>query len=274
MTENRVDGGSLVGILLPVVAVLALAGGIAFFASGAREVPAHSAPAEVPLAQLTNSLGMQFVQIPAGRFLMGSDAEGYGPEHEVQVPAFYLGVHEVTQAQWQAVMGYNPSAFPDPSRPVEQVSWLDVQAFLEELNRREGTNRYRLPSEAEWEYAARAGGTGRFFFGDDVASLRRFAWFGVGEHRGTRSVGTLRPNPWGLYDVYGNVWEWVQDCWHDNYTGAPADGRVWGGAECQLRGLRGGGWNNQSAQLGSAVRGSYDVRFGDRSNGFRVALAP
>ncbi len=274
MIQEREEAVGLLGMLLPVLVVLALAGGIAFFASSRDEGGAPVQPAAEPLARITNSLGMQFVQIPAGQFVMGSDALGYGPQRSVSVVTFYLGVHEVTQAQWEAVMGYNPSAFRDPNRPVEQVSWLEVQTFLEQLNLREGTNRYRLPSEAEWEYAARAGSSSRFFFGNEVAPLRRYAWFGAGSHRGTRQVGTLKANRWGLHDIYGNVWEWVQDCWRESYEGAPADARAWSEPNCPSRSLRGGGWNNQPSLLGSAVRGSYDVRFGDMSNGFRVALAP
>ncbi len=273
MMEKREEAAGLVGVLLPVVVVLLLAGGIAYVAGKGVGQSSEVVAEPLVLKRITNSLGMQFVEIPAGRFVMGSEALGYGPEREVSVASFYMGVHEVTQAQWEAVMGFNPSAFRGASRPVEQVSWLDAQAFLEQLNLREGTNRYRLPSEAEWEYAARAGTTTRFFFGDDAAPLRRFAWFGAGEHRGSRVVGGLKSNPWGLHDLYGNVWEWVQDCWYDSYEGAPADARVRGGRDCQLGTLRGGGWNNRPSLLGSAVRGSYDVRFGDRSNGLRIVLA-
>ncbi len=272
MSESDQAGRRLVVVLAPVVMVLLLATVAAFWAAGRTDTTEKSVAPEVPLSYVTNSLGMKFVRIPAGEFTMGDDSLGFGPERTVRVGSFLMGVHEVTQAQWQAVMGYNPSRFPGPQRPVEQVSWLDVQSFLEQLNIREGTNRYRLPSEAEWEYAARAGSQGRFFFGDDPGGLRRFAWFGANENRGTRTVGSLRPSPWGLYDIYGNVWEYVQDCWHEDYRNAPRDARVWGGVNCQLRGLRGGGWNNRADTLGSAVRGSYDARFGDISNGFRVVL--
>ena len=273
MTEKNVNEGSPVGLLLSALIILLVAAGLSFLVGGQRGAGEASQVAQDELEYITNSLGMQFVRLPAGRFTMGDEGLGYGPEREVGVGAFYMGVHEVTQAQWEAVMGYNPSHFQDPRRPVDSVPWLDVQIFLEQLNVLEGTNRYRLPSESEWEYAARAGSESRFFFGEDASLLRRFAWFGANQNRGTRAVGSLQPSPWGLYDIYGNVWEWVQDCWHESYLGAPSDSRSWGGMECQQAGLRGGGWNNKADNMDSVARGSYGVRFGDVSNGFRVVLS-
>jgi formylglycine-generating enzyme required for sulfatase activity len=259
-------------LVVGVVLVLALAGGLATL--GFKQV----AKRDQVLKQLdkletrSNDLGMQLVKVPNGSFVMG-DAD-HGPTRKVRVPSFYIGTREVTQAQWQAVMGYNPSAYKDPLRPVENVTWLETQSFLERLNRLEGTNKYRLPSEAEWEYAARAGSKGRYFFGDDPGQLRRYAWFGAGERQGTEPVGQRLPNPWGLYDIYGNVWEWVQDCWHPDYTNAPGDSRVWGGRNCTQRVVRGGGWANQADYLGSTIRGAYDPKFEDVSNGFRVVMEP
>ena len=258
-------------LLMAVLAVLVLAGLIAALGLWRQGVE-QGLVAEQSLESVTNSIGMQLVHIPAGKFVMGEDAPGRGPVREVQVAPFYMGVYEVTQAQWQAVMGFNPSEYQDPRRPVEQVTWLQVQAFLEELNRLEGTNKYRLPSEAEWEYAARAGSQGRYFFGAEAGWLGRYALFGV--TNGTRPVGSKYPNPWGLYDVYGNVWEWVQECWHDDYTGAPDDSRVWGGGDCSQRTLRGGGWSNRANYMESTARGSYSPTSEDVNNGFRVAMAP
>lgn len=267
-TEER----RAIQLVIGVVVVLALAGGLASL--GYQQVAKRQQLMERldELETVTNSIGMQLVKVPGGSFTMGSEA--YGPTREVEVMPFYIGTHEVTQAQWQAVMGYNPSLFKDPRRPVENVTWLEVQGFLEELNRREGTNKYRLPSEAEWEYAARAGSESRFFFGDDPGQLRRYAWFGVDSRSGTAPVGQRLPNRWGLYDVYGNVWEWVQDCWHDDYSGAPDDSRVWGGGDCSQRVVRGGGWANRAGYLGSALRGTYEAKFEDASNGFRVVMTP
>ncbi len=269
MSEQVNEGRSPVTLIVAVMAILLLAGGLAWW--GVQHRAQHAVAPDEGLEVLTNSLGMQLVKIPAGRFTMGEDKAGRGPQREVDVATFYISTHEVTQAQWMAVMGENPSNFPDPRRPVEQVTWLAVQSFLEELNRREGTNQYRLPTEAEWEYAARAGSDTRYFFGDEPASLRRYAWFG--QSKSTRPVGEKAPNPWGLYDIYGNVWEWVQECWHDDYRDAPADGRLWGGGDCTHRTLRGGGWNGSADYQGSTVRGSYPVSGEDMNNGFRVVLA-
>ena len=125
-------------------------------------------------------------------------------------------------------MGDNPSYFTgDDNLPVERVSWDNVQRFITKLNDKEGTSKYRLPSEAEWEYACRAGTTTRYSFGDNESELGEYAWYSSNSDSQTHPVGQKRANPWGLYDMHGNVWEWVQDCWHDSYSGAPADGRAW-----------------------------------------------
>ncbi len=265
-------------LVVPALLVVALALFLAWILSQLRDTAAGDAEQAGALRVFTNSIGMQFVALPGGTFWMGSP-EGVGlpeerPRRQVRVAPFYMGRHEVTQAQWERVMGYNPSAHRGPRRPVEQVTWHEVQAFLRALNRLEGTTKYRLPSEAEWEYAARAGTETRWFFGDDPSLLHRYAWFGQRGDVGPRAVGRGAPNPWGLYDVYGNVWEWVQDCWHGNYEGAPADGRVWAGGDCSLRMLRGGGWNSPAEYARSAVRGSYAPELNDMANGFRVARSP
>lgn len=257
-------------IVLPVLTVIAVALLLAV-------VPGRHADKPRPpgLQPLVNSVGIVLVPIPGGIFTMGSKpgagAADESPSHVVRVAPFYLGKYEVTQAQWQAVMGYNPSTYQHPQRPVDQVTWLEVQSFISRLNRLEGTTLYRLPSEAEWEYAARAGTTTKWFFGDDPAPLNRYAWFGQQGDIGTQPVGGRAPNPWGLYDMYGNVWEWVQDCWHGNYDKAPHEGTVWSGGDCSLRMLRGGGWNSPLDYVRSAVRGSYSPQLNNPDNGFRLA---
>ena len=161
---------------------------------------------------------IEFVWIEPGTFLMGAADLGF-TEHEVTISrGFYLGKYEITQGQWESVMGSNPSYFGGSNRPVEQVSWNDVQEFIGRLNEAAGEEVYRLPTEAEWEYACRAGTTTRWSFGDDEGQLGEYAWYtGNNSPYGTKEVGTKRPNPWGLYDMHGNVWEWCQD-WYGSYT--------------------------------------------------------
>ena len=228
---------------------------------------------------LVNSLGMVFVRIPAGEFRMGSDkgSDDEKPVHLVRISRpFDFGMFPVTQGQWRAVMQGNPSAFAgDPRRPVEQVSWRDVQDFIRRLNFRERGVAYHLPTEAEWEYAARAGSTMAYCFGDDARQLERYARYDKNSGRTTYPVGQLRPNTWGLYDIHGNVWEWVQD-WYDGNTyarrgtaGAAAVDPT-GPLTGSNRVRRGGSWNRDAGRCRAAVRGFAvpGVRGGDL--GFRL----
>lgn len=191
---------------------------------------------------------MDFVLIPAGEFDMGrlSNEEGdidETPVHRVNISkSFYLSKYEVTQKQWCEIMGINPSYFIGDDLPVETVSWIDVQDFIQKLNEKEGFDKYRLPTEAEWEYSARAGTTTRYTFGDDVSSLGDYAWYGGNSGSKTHEVGQKNPNPWGLYDIHGNILEWVQDSYHGTYNGAPIDGSAWE-IDGSRRVLRGGAWN-------------------------------
>jgi len=167
-----------------------------------------------PEPRLVDRFGISFVLIQAGTFQMGSDHGNNDekPVHTVRLSRpFYLGIYPVTQRQWEAVTGSNPSRFQGPEHPVEQVSWDKAQEFIRSLNTHEGRTLYRLPTEAEWEYAARAGTTGDYCFGDDVTELALYAWYEDNARGTTHPVGQLRPNAWELYDMHGNVWEWVQD---------------------------------------------------------------
>jgi formylglycine-generating enzyme required for sulfatase activity len=195
--------------------------------------------------ELGNGVTLEMISIPKGAFLMGSP-EGQGdesekPQHPVTVSSFSIGKYPVTQAQWQAVMGNNPSEFKGENNPVEQVSWEEAVQFCQKLSEQTG-KAYRLPSEAEWEYACRAGTTTQYSFGDDEGLLEQYAWYDKNSEGKTHPVGEKKPNEWGLHDLHGNVWEWCQDKWHQNYKDAPGDGRAWEEGKSDNRLLRGGSW--------------------------------
>jgi len=175
------------------------------------------------------------------------------PLHTVHISKpFYLGRYEVTQGQWQIIMEHNRSRFQgDATLPVERVSWEDVQEFLPRLNAKEGTSTYRLPTEAEWEYAARAGTTTVYSFGNDARQLGEYAWYRKNSGDQTHPVGQKKPNAWGLYDMHGNVWEWVQD-WYGAYSaGAVVDPAGPSAGSDRVR--RGGSWYD----LASSSRSAY-----------------
>ena len=200
----------------------------------------------------------EMVNLPGGKFEMGSkkgrflfmSIDDEQPVHSVTLKPFLIGKYPVTQLQWEAVMGSNPSKFKGPNRPVENVSWDEVQSFLRILG-----NGFRLPSEAEWEYAARGGTNTEYSFGDNKSLLDEYAWFFSKSGSGTHPVGEKKPNPFGLFDMHGNVWEWVEDHWHDNYNGAPTDGSAWVDADtAAFRVVRGGGWFDFAVSCRSAIR--------------------
>ncbi len=223
----------------------------------------------------------EMVAIPAGTFLMGRKADPFSneqqppaneqPQHEVKVKSFALGKYEVTQEQWFALMGDNPSYNKGRPLPVENVSWDDIQVFLGKLNAKTG-KRYRLPTEAEWEYAARAGSTTLYSFGDDVAQLSRYGWYAANALSKTHPIGEKLPNQFGLHDMAGNVWEWVQDCYNENYNGAAADGIAAAGPEDCDRVVRGGSWESGADFLRPAFRGRVRPTHRVLNLGFRVAL--
>ncbi|MBF0115157.1 MAG: formylglycine-generating enzyme family protein [Magnetococcales bacterium] len=230
------------------------------------------------IPSIRDANGMEFILIPAGRFLMGTpfaaDVNGDEmPQHEVTISRpFYLGRYEVTQAEWEAVMRDNPSAFKGMDRPVDSVSWEEVQAFIDKLNERAGAVVYRLPSEAEWEYAARAGSTTGRYWGDDGAEMERHAWYADNSGKRSHPVGQLRPNAWGLYDMLGNVWEWCQD-WYSPKSYA-AEERIdpQGPSEGGGRVLRGGGWNGYASHIRSAYRFELNPAHRRRNLGVRLVM--
>jgi formylglycine-generating enzyme required for sulfatase activity len=231
--------------------------------------------------ELTVDLGggvkIDFVLIPAGSFQMG-DEKGKSnekPVHKVNITKpFYLGKYEVTQEQWQAVMGSNPSHFKGPKNPVEQVSWDNCQAFLNKLNEksRSGGVKFGLPTEAQWEYACRAGTTTQYSVGDDPAKLGDYAWWKENAEKTTHPVGQKKPNAWGLYDMHGNVFEWCAD-WYAAYSNSSVDDST-GPTSGSDRVLRGGCWSFDAGLCRSAFRFIGTPAFRFHILGFRVASVP
>jgi len=244
----------------------------------------RSAQAQYFRENLGNGVTLDMVAIPGGTFLMGSPNSEEGrqdsesPQHSVTIAPFHMGKFAVTQAQYQAIVGKNPSGFKGEKRPVEQVSWHDAITFCQKLSEKTG-NLYRLPSEAEWEYACRAGTTTPFYFGEtittDLVNFDGNSTYGSapkGIYREqTIDVGSFPPNGFGLYDMHGNVWEWCEDHGHSNYQGAPTNGSAWTtGGDSNYRSLRGGSWVSNPRRCRSAFRGNNrpDGRYNDI--GFRV----
>jgi formylglycine-generating enzyme required for sulfatase activity len=232
--------------------------------------------------RLKNSLGMEFVWIEPGTFMMGSRWNERGSflqehhKHEVTLTrGYYLQTTPVTQGQWKAVMGDNPSGFKDkgPDYPVEKVSWNAVQIYIQilaELVKRE----CRLPTEAEWEYACRAGSQTAYSFGTGADELDQYAWFEGNSGGSTRPVGQLKPNPWGLYDMHGNVLEWCHDRYGEEYPHGPVtdptgpDNR----GNKNNRVIRGGGWRYKARICRSAFRVGIDPDDQSDAIGFRLVM--
>lgn len=241
----------------------------------------------------------ELVRLQGARFMMGEQSNTgtlyERPVHEVEVGEFYLGKYEVTFDEWDACVRargcLNPAddeGWGRGRRPVINVSWVDAQQYVVWLSEKTGY-RYRLPSEAEWEYAARAGSSTRYHWGDGaewsckVANVLDFTGFAAQPnwhwrascddgHATTAPVGSFPANPWGLHDMNGNVWEWVQDCWHSDYTDAPTDSSAWiSNGECGKRVNRGGGWGNNPRSMRSASRDADNAEGFSNAMGFRVA---
>ena len=266
--------------------------GITTIENAAEKQKASARRFNVPI-EIKNSIGMKLRLIPAGEFLMGGDSEG--PIHKVKfTKPFYIGIYQVTQREWKAVMGENPSEFKGDELPVERVSWGDCQKFIASLNRKERTLRYRLPTEAEWEYACRGGSTTKYCFGDDRKHLGEYAWYehnsGVEEYRTvkvglifkksvkektieeqkTQNVGQKKPNYLGLYDMHGNVWEWCEDWYGGNYYKNSPENEPKGSSSGSDRVYRGGSWASKASDCASDIRARNVPRYISASLGFRI----
>jgi formylglycine-generating enzyme required for sulfatase activity len=240
-----------------------------------------------PPKELTNSIGIKLVLIPKGTFTMGSHESEKGREedeihHEVTISKdYYLGVYEVTQAQYEKVMDKNPSLYQgtlvgnlDADLPVEKASWNDAIGFCKKLSElpeeKKAGREYRLPTEAEWEYACRAGSKTAYSFDDEEGLLPEYGWFNRNSSDRTHSVGLLEPNAWGLYDMHGNVSEWCSD-WYGEYSKA-AVSDPFGPREGAHRVMRGGSWLYLSEHCRTANRSHSDPLLSGTYGGFRVAL--
>ena len=218
----------------------------------------------------------ELVVIPKGSFAMGSKPGTSAaprldeqPQHTVSLESFMMGKYEVTQEQWQAIMGTTPSFFKGATLPVESVSFNDIQKFLDKLSAKTG-KKYRLPTEAEWEYTARANTKSDYAVGDDINKLKDTAWYLRNANEKTHPVGTKLPNQFGVHDMQGNVAEWTQDCWNKNHDGAPVDGSARLSGTCAIRVIRGGAWNYFPELLYSAHRFQSVADYRYYCFGFRV----
>jgi formylglycine-generating enzyme required for sulfatase activity len=229
---------------------------------------------------------MEFVQIPGGVFTMGSPKSEFGhyqneePAHRVYIESFYLMSKPVTQRQWFELMSSKPFYFVGNDLPVDRVGWKEVQEFLRRLKGRDPQHDYRLPSEAEWEYACRAGSEMPFHTGATISTDQAnfngnyiFPQGVKGIYRAeTTPVGSFSPNDWDVHDMHGNMREWCEDRFHPDYMGAPEDGRAWIDGEIELRVLKGGGWNDVPENCRAAFRTASDPDTASPGHGFRVAF--
>ncbi|MBD2268581.1 SUMF1/EgtB/PvdO family nonheme iron enzyme [Anabaena sp. FACHB-1391] len=244
----------------------------------------RNASAKYFTEDLGNGVTLDMVEIPGGTFIMGSPkseakrGSNEGPQHQVTVPSFYMGKYELTQVQYQAIIGTNPSNFKGDNRPVERVSWNNAVEFCKKLSQKTQKN-YRLPSEAEWEYACRAGTTTPFYFGESITpdlvnydGNYTYASAPKGKYRQqTTDVGTFPPNSFGLYDMHGNVWEWCQDDYKNDYINAPTDGSALTSTSWIRKLLRGGSWDDDPGDCRSAYRLSLNLDYDNI--GFRVVCS-
>ena len=227
---------------------------------------------------LPNGLSFKMIEVEGGSFMMGGkDEEARNwekPVHKVSVNTFYLGEFLVTQELWETILNDNPSNFKGLKQPVEQVSWNDTQDFIKKLNQLTGKN-HRLPTEAEWEFAARGGIYSEKYIYTGSDRLLEVGWYNENSGNETHPVGEKPANELGLYDMSGNVWEWVEDNWHDDYQEAPTDGSAWlsSSAEALRRVCRGGSWIDHARYCRVSYRYDYSPEIRISYLGFRLALS-
>jgi len=237
---------------------------------------AHQSLLPELMVDLGNGVTLEMLLVPPGEFTMGSPSseDNQKPPHRVRITRpFYLGKHEVTQEQWTAITGSNPSTVQGAKYPVESISWMDCQEFLRQLNARVAASErgFRLPTEAEWEYACRAGTTTRYGFGDDVQRLSEYAWYDGSSGLSIQPVGQKKPNLWGLYDMHGNAAEWCADWYSDQYYAQSPTDNPQGAARGKKRITRGGRANTSAYSCESAFRGAGLPENRGYATGFRLA---
>ena len=243
---------------------------------------------------ITTKSGVEMIAIPGGFFDMGSKkgAADESPVHRVRISPFLMDRYEVVQEQYAKLVGANPSSFKGPGRPVDTVTWTDAVLYCNLRSRAEGlepcydeesetwkcnfkANGYRLPTEAEWEYACRAGTEGKYYFGSDPRALKKYGWYAGNSSKKTHPVGQKKPNQWGLYDMYGNVAEWCNDVYGENYYKTSPSDDPRGPEQGEIKVLRGGGWQDRIGSIRSSWRAGENFSFVDAcvmdSMGFRCA---
>lgn len=276
-------GGWLVSTLGKELFKIAFFDKVVTVNSNGNIINSHPVNAKYFREYIGSGVSLEMTEIPGGEFLMGSPEnekkrnKSEEPSHKVVIEPFFLGKFAVTQAQYKAIMGNNPSKYKGKKHPVETVTWNDAIEFCKKLTKKT-KRKYRLPSEAEWEYACRAGTKTPFHFGETITTDLvnydgGYTYASEPQSKDRKQiveVGSFPPNAFGLYDMHGNVWEWCQDIWHENYYGAPSDGSAWiGDSKSNLRVLRGGSWFHSPANCRSASRFAYARK--THTYGFRVA---